>query len=90
MEQTRITTIHAFHGLYQVSTSQVVPTYSIRRCGGLCRVWCCSAPVRVLCVSPRSRPAPPCVFEQYCEGVSSTRHRHDRSPDRTVFGGQAR
>ena len=24
----------------------------------------CSAPVRVLCVSPRSRPAPPCVFEQ--------------------------
>ena len=33
---------------------------------GVCAdVWCCSAPVRVLCVSPRSRPAPPCVFEQY-------------------------
>ena len=23
----------------------------------------CSVPVRVLCVSPRSRPAPPCVFD---------------------------
>ena len=28
-------------------------------------VWFCSAPVRVLCVSPRSRPPPPCAFEQY-------------------------
>ena len=34
---------------------------------GVCaEVRFCSVPVRVLCVSPRSRPAPPCVFEQYC------------------------
>ena len=37
--------------------------------GGCAGVWCCSAPVRVLCVSPRSRPPPPCVFEQYGKHV---------------------